>query len=142
MLIPKRLLTLFAAVILLSIAACKKASTETLNEMVSPSGVLQSAGNFKGQGGQKVSGQAQIYLEGTKYMLKLSDFKSDNGPDLKVYLSKAEAPSEHISLGDLKSTNGSQVYEISGKPDFVQYRYVLIHCERYNHRYGSAELMK
>jgi hypothetical protein len=142
MLISKRFPTLLAAIILLSLAACNKTPTDTLNEMVSQNGMIRYTGIFKGQGGQKVSGQAQIYLDSNKYVLKLSDFKSDNGPDLKVYLSKAESPSDHISLGNLKSTNGNQVYEISGTPDFVQYRYVLIHCEQFNHRYGSAELMK
>lgn len=121
-------------------ASCKKASTETLNEMVSTGSVLKYTGNFIGQGGQNVSGQAQIYLENNKYTLKLTDFQTSNGPDLKVYLSKDAAPSDFISLGDLKSTNGNQVYDIPGTPDFTQYRYVLIHCEKYNHRYGSAQL--
>ncbi|MEO7562004.1 MAG: DM13 domain-containing protein, partial [Ferruginibacter sp.] len=80
--------------------------------------------------------------ENNKYVLKLADFRSDNGPDLKVYLSKGVSPTAFISLGDLKSTNGNQVYDIPGTPDFTQYRYVLIHCEKYNHRYGSAELVK
>jgi hypothetical protein len=75
-------------------------------------------------------------------MLKLENFSTSNGPDLKVYLSTAASPSDYISLGDLKSTNGNQVYVITGSPDFSAYRFVLIHCERYNHLYGSAELMK
>ena len=110
--------------------------------MVSISSTLKYSGSFVGQGGQNVSGKAEIYFENNKYVLKLADFFSNNGPDLKVYLSKAASPSDHISLGDLKSTNGNQIYEISGTPDFALYRYVLIHCEKYNHRYGSAELMK
>lgn len=108
--------------------------------MVSPDGMLKQAGVFMGQQNQSVSGKAQIFLQNGKYVLKLADFKSDNGPDLKVYLSKASSPSSHISLGDLKSVNGNQVYEIPGTPDFSQHRYALIHCERFNHLFGSAEL--
>ena len=133
---------LFAVTIITALFSCKKTSTETLNEMVSISSTLKYSGSFVGQGGQNVSGKAEIYFENNKYVLRLADFFSNNGPDLKVYLSKASSPSDHISLGDLKSTNGNQVYEISGAPDFTLYRYVLIHCEKYNHRYGSAELMK
>lgn len=123
-------------------AGCGKTSTETLNEMVSMDGTLNGNGTFVGYGSEKVSGQAKIFKTNNEYMLKLENFSTTNGPDLKVYLSKAASPKEFISLGDLKSTNGNQVYNIPGSPDFTQYRYVLIHCERYNHLFGSAELMK
>ena len=54
---------LFSAIMLLSILiSCKKTSTQTLDEMVSSSGVSKYSGNFISQGGQNVSGQAQIYL--------------------------------------------------------------------------------
>ncbi len=126
--------------ILIFTVSCNKTSTETLNEMVSPAAVTKYSGVFIGRQNQNVSGEALIVLENGKYALKLMNFKSDNGPDLKVYLSKESTPSSHISLGDLKSTNGNQVYEISGMPDLKQYRYALIHCERFNHLFGSAEL--
>ena len=142
MFLQKPFTALFAVILLICSPGCKKTSTETLNEMINATAVLKYSGVFMSQGGETVSGQAQIYLENNKYFLKLADFSSSNGPDLKVYLSKADSPSEHISLGDLKSTNGNQVYEIPGSPDFTQYKYALIHCERYNHRYGSAELKK
>ena len=139
-----RLQNLSYLVAFLSIAfctiRCSKTSTETLNEMVSPEAVTKYSGVFMGRQNQSVSGEALIVLENGKYALKLMNFKSDNGPDLKVYLSKESTPSSHISLGDLKSTNGNQVYEISGMPDLKQYRYALIHCERFNHLFGSAEL--
>jgi|AntDryMetagUQ255_1029468.scaffolds.fasta_scaffold05278_2 hypothetical protein len=139
-----RLQNLSYLVAFLSIAfftiSCSKTSTETLNEMVSPEAVTKYSGVFMGRQNQSVSGEALIVLENGKYALKLMNFKSDNGPDLKVYLSKESTPSSHISLGDLKSTNGNQVYEISGMPDLKQYRYALIHCERFNHLFGSAEL--
>ncbi len=122
--------------------SCGKTSTQTLDEMITTGGKLELNGNFRGYGSQKVSGQAKIYMVDKNYMLKLENFSTSNGPDLKVYLSKAASPSDYISLGDLKSTNGNQVYPITGSPDFSAHHFVLIHCERYNHLYGSAELMK
>jgi hypothetical protein len=130
---------IFISLLFLTVS-CSKTSTETLNEMVSPTAVTNYSGVFMGRQNQSVSGEALIVLENGKYALKLMNFKSDNGPDLKVYLSKESTPSSHISLGDLKSTNGNQVYEIPNMPDFKQYRYALIHCERFNHLFGSAEL--
>ena len=121
---------------------CGKTSTQKLDEVISVDGSLKFAGTFKGNGSQSVNGVAKIYLTNNQYMLKLENFSTSNGPDLKVYLSMASSPSGFISLGDLKSTNGNQVYEISGTPDFTKHKFVLIHCERYNHLYGSAELVK
>lgn len=87
-----------------------------------------------------VSGQARIYLKNGKYILALENFVTSNGPDLKVYLSKDKGPIEFIKLSDLKSTNGNQLYDIPAMPDFIEYKYALIHCERYNHLFGSALL--
>lgn len=131
---------LFVTVFSLFLFSCKKTPTTTLNQTVSTLSVQKSNGSFMGYGSEKVSGTARIFMMNDTYMLQLENFSTTNGPDLKVYLSKAASPSAFISLGALKSTNGNQVYEIPGKPDFTQYRFVLIHCERYNHLFGSAEL--
>lgn len=119
---------------------CGKTPTGTLDEMVSTEGMLKYTGDFRGIGSENVSGQAKIFLTSNQYMLKLENFSTSNGPDLKVYLSTESTPRDFISLGDLKSTNGNQVYNINGVPDFSKYKYVLIHCERYNHLFGSAEI--
>ncbi|MEO6221258.1 MAG: DM13 domain-containing protein [Ginsengibacter sp.] len=130
------------SVIMTILYGCGKASTQKLDEMISVEGSLKYTGMFRGYGSENVSGLAKIYLTNNQYMLKLENFSTSNGPDLKVYLSTASSPTSFISLGDLKSTNGNQVYNISGTPDFTQHKYVLIHCERYNHLFGSAELTK
>ena len=135
-------ITTFVLLSCLLLASCRKASTETLNEMIADSDSVMAkyTGSFSGTDNQQVSGQAKIYMVNNKYQLKLENFRTDNGPDLKVYLSKRDRPNEFISLGDIKSTNGNQVYEIGGTPDFTVYKYVLIHCERFNHLFGRAEL--
>jgi hypothetical protein len=120
--------------------SCRKASTEMLNEMVSTDGMVKFSGTFSGVGGQSVAGQAKIYVVNNLYQLKLEAFSTSNGPDLKVHLSNAATPSGFISLGDSKSTNGNQVYDITGMADFKVHRFVLIHCEHSNHLYGRAEL--
>lgn len=124
------------------LTGCSKTSTRTLDEMVDPVSTLLYSGTFANAGGENVSGMAKIYVTANKYSLKLENFSSSNGPDLKVYLSLGPTPTGFISMGDLKSTNGNQVYEINGAPDFTKYKYVLIHCERYNHLFGVAEPSK
>jgi hypothetical protein len=121
-------------------SSCRKASTEVLNEKADTSGVVKVQGTFSGVGSEKVSGQAKVYLQRGKLFLALENFSTDNGPDLKVYLSQADVPNNFIKLGDLKSTKGNQIYDITGMPDFTKYKYALIHCERFNHLYGRAEL--
>ncbi len=136
-----KLKPLLIAIISISLlVGCSKTSTEKIEEVISAAATQKANGSFIGYGSEKVSGQAKIFLSNDQYMLKLENFSTTNGPDLKVYLSKAASPSDFISLGDLKSTNGNQVYQINGTPDFSKYRFVLIHCERFNHLYGSAEL--
>ena len=63
-----------------------------------------------------------------------------NGPDLHVYVSKEKLPVNFIDLGKLKSIKGNQVYTIPGMPDFTAYKYALVHCQQYNHLFGSALL--
>ena len=120
--------------------ACKKTSTDTLNQVVAATAVLKFQGALSGAGSYTVSGQAKIFLENGRYSLALENFSSSNGPDLKVYLSQGATPTNFIKLGDLKSTNGNQVYDIAGSPDFTKYTHALIHCERFNAVFGRAEL--
>lgn len=126
----------------LALTACtKKVSTVPANDMVDTTAVLKYQGIFQKGPHGTVSGSVMVYQANGKWQLKLSNFSTTNGPDLKVYLSKEIQPLNFIKLGDLKSTTGNQLYEINGNPDFMQYKYALIHCEQYNHLFGSAELM-
>ncbi len=132
-------LTLFLGLLFFA-SSCSKTSTATLNEKVDTATVLKLSGDFSGLGSEKVSGQAKVYMKKAKYFLALENFSTTNGPDLKVYLSQSNKPDVFISLGDLKSTNGNQVYDITGTLEITQFKYALIHCEKFNHLYGTAEL--
>jgi hypothetical protein len=130
-------------------SACTKnnAAPETkLNEKIPGTGDSSGAGNAKYAGTFSngpygtVTGIAKVYLQNGKYILALENVAISNGPDLHVYLSKEVKPINFIELGKLKSTNGNQLYDINGDPDFTSYKYALIHCQQYNHLFGSAEL--
>ncbi len=106
---------------------------------VTESAVLKYRGLFTPTSGITVSGEAKIYLEGNNYKLQLDNFTISDGPDLKVYLSKSDTPNEFINLGNLTSAT---VYAIPTQVDFSQYKYVLIHCQQYNHLFAVATLIQ
>jgi hypothetical protein len=54
-------------------------------------------------------------------------------------LSKQAAPINEINLGDLKSTQGNQVYDLNSIPDFDEYKFISIHCVSFNSLFGSAK---
>jgi hypothetical protein len=125
------------------ISSCKKedlASTQQLNETLDNNAMKVHSGNFMNGPDRKVSGIANIYKTNNNYELQLINFKTDNGPALHVFVSKQEKLTEAIDLGSLKSTNGNQVYKISGMPDFNEYKYISIHCVDYNHFFGAAKI--
>jgi len=132
--------------ILLSVivlTSCVKENTPTtpLNNTVDTTVAIGGvSGMFMNGPYGSVSGTARIYSQEMQYKLALENVSISNGPDLHVYLSKEMFPSTFIDLGRLQSVAGNQVYSIPGNPDFMQYKYALIHCKQYNHLFGSAEL--
>jgi len=137
---------LFPLFLVILLAGCvkDKTPTGTLDERVpgSSTGFLYSGDFLNGPYGN-VTGRAHISKDSSGTLkLKLENLVSSNGPDLRVYLSKEIQPVNFINLGNLKSVSGNQVYDISGTPDFMEYKYALIHCQAYNHLFGFALLNK
>jgi hypothetical protein len=138
----KRLIYIIILGVAVFISACKKENTPSaiLNEMTDSTAIPQATGTFNSGPYGSVSGNAKILLTGTMYDLKLMNFSSSNGPDLRVYLSKEMNPVNYIDLGPLKATGGNQLYPIGVPVDFTQYKYALIHCRQFNHLFGWALL--
>lgn len=104
---------------------------------LNPSAVLQYYGSFVPTSGISVTGEAKIYLENGQYKVVLDNFSISDGPDLKVYLSKAATPTQFVNLGNLTSQT---VYPIPQTVNVAEYSYVLIHCQQYNHLFAIALL--
>jgi len=88
----------------------------------------------------KTEGNALIISDNNQNYLRLENFKTTNGPDLKVYLSNDLEAEDYVSLGELKGNIGDQNYQL---PDGIQaedYQYTLIWCEQFSVLFGSAEL--
>lgn len=125
-----------------TLAACKKSNTsdDPANDVVNPGATVIAAGSFTGNANYSVSGTAEVVNDNGQKRLVLKGFSSSGGPDLKVYLATTKQAGTFISLGNLKSTNGQQVYDISGMPDFAQYKFALVWCQQFSVLFGSAEL--
>lgn len=138
---------------IIGMTACSKqneTSNTPLNETIdtmmggtgSPVPMLIYEGMFiRGPHGT-VTGTAKIFVQSSQYTLAFENMAISNGPDLHVYLSKEVQPIHFIDLGKLKSTSGNQLYDIPGAPNLMEYKYALVHCQQYDHLFGSAELKK
>lgn len=130
------------SMIFLLISSCSKEEdtmTAPVNDPVNGGTVLVQ-GNFSGSGGHSVSGIAKIVDNNGAKTVRLENFSSTNGPDLKVYLAKDIDAASFMNLGNLKSISGNQNYTLTGMPDIDQYKYVLIWCQQFGVGFGTAEL--
>lgn len=136
---------LFSSLVLLVLlGSCKKENntpTEAIVEVVDTTAKVKATGMFANGPYGSVSGTAKVLLKDGKFSLVLEGVTISNGPDLHVYLSKEIMPVNFLDLGKLKSVSGTHVYDISGMPDITLYKYALVHCQLFNHLFGSAPLL-
>ncbi len=104
---------------------------------IAPNSILRYNGVFVPTSGISVMGGVKIYSDNEQWKLQLDNFSISDGPDLKVYLSKSPTPDDFINLGNLTSATA---YTIPSQVDFTVYKYVLIHCQQYNHLFAIAPL--
>src|SRR6516164_5746808 len=94
-------------------------------------------------------GTATVYqLAGGKRVLRLSDFATDNGPDLHVRLIAADdakdtasvAKADFVELAKLRGNKGNQNYDLSKDVDLSKYKVVSIWCNRFSVNFAAAPL--
>lgn len=109
-------------------------------------------GTFHGQV-HSTSGRASIYKEADgNLVLRLTKFKTSDGPDVHVLLIAAEDAQDNdnflksnvarVELGKLKGNEGDQNYVIPAGTDLSKFKTVAIYCERFNATFGAAPLQK
>jgi hypothetical protein len=94
-------------------------------------------------------GTATVYqLADGKRVLRLTDFETENGPDLHVRLIAADdakdtdsvAKADFVELGKLKGNKGNQNYELPEDVDLSKYKVVSIWCKRVSVNFAAAPL--
>jgi hypothetical protein len=109
-------------------------------------------GTFHGKV-HSTSGRATIYQESDgKLVLRLTNFKTSNGPDVHVLLIAVKDAAddanflkggvERVELGPLKGNEGDQNYAIPAGTDLAKFQTVSIYCERFDANFGAAPLEK
>ena len=96
-----------------------------------------------------IHGSAEIETsDGITRIIFSDDFKTKNGPDLKVYLSKIpltelsekDVDEDALRVSVLKSHKGSQSYTLPANIDISEYKSVVIQCEAYAVLWGGFDL--
>jgi hypothetical protein len=109
-------------------------------------------GKFHGKV-HNTEGRATIYQQADgKLVLRLTNFKTSNGPDVHVILvaikdadddaNFLKSNTEKIELGKLKGNEGDQNYEVPAGTDLSKFRTISIYCERFDANFGAAPLEK
>lgn len=102
-------------------------------------------------GSHQTEGTATIYqFPDGKQVIRLTNFKTSNGPDLQVYLIAAKDATDNdtvkkagfVTLGALKGNEGDQNYEIPSGTDLAKYQAVTIWCRRFGFNFGTAPLVQ
>lgn len=87
-------------------------------------------------------------IGGGRRVLRLTEFATSNGPDVRVYLVAATDASDNatvtkagfVELGKLKGNEGDQNYDVPDDLDLSQYRAVTIWCRRFSVNFATAPL--
>ena len=109
-------------------------------ESILPTGTILATGNFTSNV-HPTSGTVKVIQDAAgKKHLVFENFKSDNGPDLDVWLSPGTSGSSYQSLGDLKAVNGKFSYELDNSINYTANNRVLIWCVDFSVLFGHAVL--
>lgn len=85
---------------------------------------------------------------GGRRVLRLTEFTTSNGPDVRVYLVAASDAKDNetvtkagfVELGKLKGNQGDQNYDVPDNLDLSRYRAVTIWCRRFSVNFATAPL--
>jgi len=98
---------------------------------------------------KSIKGNWSVVQENGQTIIRFADdFKTKNGPDLKIFLSPQTiqavngktATAGSVNLGVLKSTNGTQDYVLPAGVNLADFNSVLVHCEAYSILWGGGAL--
>ena len=91
-----------------------------------------------------------IDLGDGRRVLRLANFATSNGPDVRIYLVAAPDVQDNatvktagfVELGPMKGNIGDQNYDIPATVDLSNFRTVTVWCKRFSVNFGSAPLAK
>ncbi|MEL4308118.1 DM13 domain-containing protein [Joostella sp. CR20] len=112
---------------------------------------LLANGTFKDfDNRHKGSGDFQIIKTSEGIFLQLTNFKATNGPNLKLWVSEYQNPTDskvvkntpYVSLGKLKGNIGNQSYKLPDDFNIESYHSVIVYCKLFRVMFTTAEINK
>ncbi|NJB69844.1 hypothetical protein GGR42_000306 [Saonia flava] len=89
-------------------------------------------------GAHPTSGSVTINEDMT--LLTLTNFKSDDGPSLELYIASNTNADEYVSLGGLQGLEGDFTYELPNTIDFGTHNVIMVWCVPFSVNFGYAVL--
>ncbi len=86
------------------------------------------------------SGTVSVAETNGKRTLVFTNFRTDGGPDLRIYLAENTSLRNFIEVSQLASTNGNFSVDLPTAADPARQRYVIIWCKAFSVLFGNAEL--
>lgn len=124
---------------IMTTAGCSKKTPENLNEIL-PLGTVIASGSFVSSR-HTTSGTVKVVMDASnKKKLVFENFQSDNGPDLRVWLSVNQNGSSYQEIGLLKAATGNFFYEMNADINYTLNNHVLIWCKDFSVLFGYAVL--
>ena len=124
-------------------------SAPPVTAMPAPEIVTLAEGSFIPLGRYSGEGVALVLNDGSEQrFLRFENFSTDNGPDLRVYLTDSDAAADQgtfdddfVDLGELRGNIGDQNYEIPPDVDLAVYDTVVVWCVRFSTGFTAADLV-
>lgn len=142
----KSTLYLLLTTVLLFSACTKEEEQENTPEYINitfmpdANDTLIATGNLSGNGNYTTTGNVKVYKDDNIKLLRFEDLMTQNGPSLKVYLSKTTDFGDVIFIDPLQAISGNFNYVFSINTDINDYKFVLIYDDSLNKLFGIAEL--
>lgn len=94
----------------------------------------------------RTTGTVEILQKKNRVYVRLAeDFSTAEGPDVNLLLHKKNPPKgfnqgDYVTLGELKSFNGTQAYQVPEGVALDEYNSVVVWCKKFNIVFGAAHL--
>ena len=136
-------LTYLLLVASLIITSCKKENTTpaAVTEQLPVAVTVLATGSVTSSV-HTSSGTVKVVKDAAnKIYLVFENFKTDNGPDLRVWLSPNNSGTPYQELGLLKAASGNFFYELDASVNYTSNNRVLIWCKQFSVLFGYAVLL-
>lgn len=121
-----------------------EAEAEAEGERAPEGNIQVAAGRFSSIAHESTGKAAVVQLPSGARKLTLSDFETDPGPDLRLYVSTGDPANadlgEFHDLGALKGNVGNQQYNLSRGVNLQRYSTVVVWCRAFSVAFTSAPL--